>query len=94
MIINCVIMNHLKIKDHKLALGYFKMNSGVIDLIEFVPHSIIVVFSSFVRISNAWFIPYSPNARLNRNPRPIKTKSAPIAKHLKISEPVLTPPSM
>lgn len=62
-----------KKQDHNLALGYFRMNSGVIDLIELVPHNIIVVFNSFVRISNACFTPYSPYARLNKKPRPMKT---------------------
>jgi hypothetical protein len=45
-------------------------------------------------MSNAFATPYYPKATLKRKPLPTKTKSAPKAKHLKISEPFLMPPSM
>ena len=44
-------------------------------------------------MSKACFKPYAPLTKLNMNPRPIKTKSAPKAKHLNTSPPDLTPPS-
>ena len=56
-------------------------------------HIFAVVFSSDVNMSKAYFTPSSPKGTLKRKPLPRKTKSAPKAKHLKISLPDFTPPS-
>jgi hypothetical protein len=93
--VKCKIRIHYQTrqKDHSFTLGYLDTSSPVIYLIEVVPYTIIDSFNYLIIISKARFKPSAPLNKLNIKPWPIKTKSAPNAKHLNTSPPDFIPPS-